>query len=142
MKKDINDVWEKCGVFSKLAEAYRAQVNHKALEKIKAQLTEEHATWEANGKDLECDSIFYIDTCCPDFVVFGHYEGSVFNVFPSGKFYMPWTSNQTDKDVLKDEIWRETIEEELEKHGLSLEHGEGDPCDIFLTMGFDTDLDE
>lgn len=60
------------------------------------------------------------------------YLGTVFAIMPSGKYYMPWTTNQTDEDVEKDADFIEALEEEAAKHGLGVEHGEGDPCDMFL----------
>lgn len=59
------------------------------------------------------------------------YLGSVFAVMPSGKFWCAFTSNQTRGDMVKDEIFRGVMEETAQKHGLWIENGEGDPCDLF-----------
>lgn len=60
------------------------------------------------------------------------YLGTVFSLYPSGKFYMPWSTNVTEEEAEKDEEWREAVEAECEKLGVSFEHGEGDPCDLFI----------
>ena len=46
------------------------------------------------------------------------YLGSVLQMYPSGKFYMPWTTNQTNFDVIKDQLYRECLEQIAEEHGL------------------------
>jgi hypothetical protein len=61
------------------------------------------------------------------------YIGTVFAWYPSGKYYMPFAcSNVTEEEAEKDEEWREAVEAECEKLGVSFEHGEGDPCDLFI----------
>lgn len=60
--------------------------------------------------------------------------GTVFAIMPSGKYYMPWTSNQTRIDQEKDSIFSETLESFLEEKGLYLTSGEGDPCDMFVGL--------
>lgn len=57
--------------------------------------------------------------------------GTVMGLTPSGKFYMPWTSNQTEDDVDADAEWWERQQAAAEAVGLSIESGENDPCDIF-----------
>jgi hypothetical protein len=61
------------------------------------------------------------------------YIGTVFNLAPSGKYYMPWAcSNVTEKEAEQDEEWYEAVEQELDQFGLYLESGEGDPCDLYV----------
>lgn len=60
------------------------------------------------------------------------YIGSVFRWAPSGKYYMPWTTNQTESDVDKDERFWEAVETWLSARGMWTESSEGDPCDIFV----------
>lgn len=55
--------------------------------------------------------------------------GSVFGLTPSGKFYMPWTTNQTDLDVTLDQAWWEALEAVVESKGMYIDtgdHGDGD----------------
>jgi hypothetical protein len=59
------------------------------------------------------------------------YLGSVFALTPSGKFYMPWTSNQTRSDETRDGAWWDALDEIADEHGMWIEQGEGDPCDVF-----------
>lgn len=60
------------------------------------------------------------------------YLGTVFSIMPSGKFYMPWAcSNVTESEAERDEIYMEVLENFAAKYDLSIESGEGDPCDLF-----------
>lgn len=70
--------------------------------------------------------------------------GTVFTLCPSGKFYTPWAcSNVTEAEAQEDERWYEQANAELEAAGLSLESGEGDPCDLFAAEYRDVeDTDE
>lgn len=65
----------------------------------------------------------------PGDVVATVYLGSILALSPSGKVYMPWSSNVTEKEAFRDERWRESLERQLGKYWL--ESGEGDPCDLF-----------
>lgn len=68
--------------------------------------------------------------------------GTVFVLTPSGKYYTPWAcSNVTEAEAEKDERWYEQAREELESIGLSLESGEGDPCDLFAAEYREVDDD-
>ena len=59
--------------------------------------------------------------------------GSVFSLYPSGKYYMPWAcSNVTEAEAEQDEAYREALEDVSGAHGMWAESGEGDPTDIFL----------
>jgi hypothetical protein len=60
--------------------------------------------------------------------------GTVFAIMPSGKYYMPWTSNQTRIDEEKDSVFMEALESILEENGLYLTSGEGDPCDMMVGL--------
>lgn len=58
--------------------------------------------------------------------------GTVFNLMPSGKYYMPWAcSNVTDEEAEQDEAFMEQLETEADEHGYFITEGEGDPCDLF-----------
>ena len=59
--------------------------------------------------------------------------GTVMNVFPSGKFYTLWTTNQTTRDVDRDERFSIALNKAAELHGGYIENGEGDPTDLFFT---------
>jgi len=65
------------------------------------------------------------------------YLGSVLSLYPSGKIYMPWTSNQTDYDVLRDEAFYSALETVADERGGWIENGEGDPCDVFFCVSVD-----
>lgn len=57
--------------------------------------------------------------------------GTVFALSPSGKYYMPWTTNQTVRDEIRDSAFYSALDDIAEEHGMWIESGEGDPCDIF-----------
>ena len=57
------------------------------------------------------------------------YCGTFMFIQPSGKYYMPWTSNQTARDVWADELFWSIVGERLPGH--SFVGGDGDPCDCF-----------
>ena len=70
--------------------------------------------------------------------------GTVFQLYPSGKYYMPWAcSNVTEEEAEQDEEWREAVEAALDEHGMYLTSGEGDPCDVFASESrwLDDDVD-
>lgn len=65
----------------------------------------------------------------------GHsFLGTVFALMPSGKFYMPWTTNQTEEDVEKDAKFGEALFKVAEEHRMFIENGEDDPCDLFACI--------
>jgi hypothetical protein len=58
--------------------------------------------------------------------------GTVFALFPSGKYWTCWTSNATERERKADLEYADYLLREAEKIGASIESGEGDPCDIFV----------
>ena len=121
----LQDIWDRHKVYDYFESKYLTDIEnefdwdniHKELDlkKPEALLNE----YEVGKFE---DSPIY---CC--------FVGTVFNMSPSGKYYMPWAcSNVTIKEALKDEIWNECLNEILENHGLFGVNGEGDPCDIFF----------
>ena len=72
--------------------------------------------WPGIVADAKLDATHDGDDCrddlgCDDA---GHggsaWLGTVYALAPSGKFYMPWTSNQTPQDVDRDSRWFEALE--------------------------------
>ncbi|MDD5059461.1 MAG: hypothetical protein WC516_09970 [Patescibacteria group bacterium] len=112
--EQIYDMWNKNGVDEIFREKYEEQIKE-GIKGIAEKINQEEIVRDENGEGY----------------VRRNYLGSVFSIFPSGKFYMPWTSNQTHRDVFKDEIFREVLESALEYEDMSLENGDGDPCDLF-----------
>lgn len=45
-------------------------------------------------------------------------------------------------EVCRDAAWREQFELEADRHGMFLESGEGDPCDLFVCQSREVDEDE
>lgn len=59
------------------------------------------------------------------------YYGNILNIQPSCKYYMPWTTNQSEDDIDEDRLFWETLKSEL-GNDLWVESGEGDALDIFI----------
>jgi hypothetical protein len=87
------------------------------LEKIKQQLNESESQIDIDGNEFK-----------------SVYLGTVFELTPSGKFYMPWCSNVTEEETLEDDEWYDEARYELLQIGAELENGEGDPCDLFAVI--------
>jgi hypothetical protein len=61
------------------------------------------------------------------------YVGTVFDMTPSGKYYLPFaSSNVSVKEVAIDEFWDDELEKMLSEENCWSESGEGNPCDIFI----------
>ncbi|RLG42607.1 MAG: hypothetical protein DRO05_00590 [Thermoproteota archaeon] len=76
--------------------------------------------------------------------------GTVFQIFPSGKYYTPWArsnlepcpqcrgkgcnfcGNLGSREAFEDQLFYEELERQAEKYNAWITNGEGDPCDIFL----------
>jgi len=66
-------------------------------------------------------------------VYYQTFLGTVFAIMPSGKYYMLWAcSNVSEEEASADEEFMEALEKVAEEHGMWVESGEGDPCDMFL----------
>lgn len=100
-----------------MARTYKSEIMSwdwdKIVEKCKGEETYDGAKWE--------------------------FIGTVFNLAPSGKYYMPWTTNQTADDVRKDEAFYAALDEVAEKHGGYISAGDGDPCDLFFCLPAEDD---
>jgi hypothetical protein len=103
-----------------------ARLNHE--KEYRAEI--EGWDWD-NIKNDAMSNDAIMDDFNPDCVYYATFIGSVFSIMPSGKYYMPWCSNQTDKDVAHDLVFQEILDEVAEKHGAWIESGEGDACDLF-----------
>lgn len=62
------------------------------------------------------------------------YLGTVFSLMPSGKYYAAWTSNQSSYNEFIDSAYSEALNKVADKHGLFVENGENDPCDLFACL--------
>ena len=96
--------------------------------------------------------------------------GTCFNIMPSGKYYMPFACSNVEKclkcdgkgeimnpnaetvecpvchglgseEAYKDQVMQESLEYFADKHGAYVHGGEGDPCDIFVSVVIDEDED-
>ena len=44
--------------------------------------------------------------------------GSQTALYPSGKVYAFWTTNQTGRDIIRDSAWQQAIDEVAARHGM------------------------
>jgi hypothetical protein len=58
--------------------------------------------------------------------------GTVFGVFPSGKYWCALGGNASEEEKDKDMAWREEMDELLSVFGVWIEQGENDPCDVYF----------
>lgn len=86
--------------------------------------------WEGICKDIKTDCFVNEN----DEIEGRVYLGSVLNIFPSGKYYMPWCTNQTRSDVIKDECFNDALEEVASEHGLFITGSDGAGCDVCAGM--------
>lgn len=71
-------------------------------------------------------------------IVGGAFLGSVTRLFPSGKIWTLWTSNQSWQDMVRDTVYREALESVANEHGMFIDEFSGDifAC-IFLDEGYE-----
>ena len=91
--------------------------------------------WE--GLKQECLDNLEEDYENPNQLIGACYLGSVMDLFPSGKYYTFWTSNQTEEDVLRDEIFWEALDKVTSEYGLHISNGENDPTDVLAYLVVD-----
>jgi len=121
--KDTNDYWSLWNKKSRNVEKYFLEQwadQFNRIRNIKKKKKKE-------GEYVKADKFDRENACYSQFV------GTVFNMTPSGKYYVPFaSSNVSVKEAAIDELWRERFEEVLEEENCWEESGEGDPCDIFI----------
>ncbi len=96
--------------------------------------------------------------------------GTCFNIMPSGKYYMPFACSNVEKcsncggkgeiinpndeivecpvchgvgseEVYKDQVMQEALEDYANKYDAFVHSGEGDPCDMFVSIVVDEEED-
>lgn len=105
---------------------------------LKAHYKKQINEW--NWWDMVCEArrnCSYNKYESPDSILASCYLGSVLSLYPSGKYYMPWCTNQTRSDVIKDEAFQEALEEVASGWGMYVTCGEGDPCDLYAQFCID-----
>lgn len=132
-KSELINLYDRTGALDKLAKHYARKI---CKDWKWIQL---HRTLNAQDPDarLHCD---FTDEPTQ---WYGIYIGKVYDHAPSGKYWMPWASNQTVKDELKDEVFFSVFQSILQGQDLYLHYGDGDPTDMYIIKEFaqDTDLD-
>ena len=112
-------------------------------EKLHLRYKEEIESWDWKAlKDSamnNCHVDHYEIQYDTPYVIASAFLGSVFALYPSGKYYMPWCTNQTIKDMVRDQAYNDALEEVAESNGMWITCGEGDPCDIFAQLAIDPD---
>lgn len=95
------------------------------------------ADWNLAAIKAECESNAEPDSDGDGDLIGRCYLGTVMSIYPSGKYYMPWCSNQSRADETRDECYGAALESALEDAGMWLESGDGDPCDLFACYHVD-----
>lgn len=52
----------------------------------------------------------------------GVWIGTTLGVYPSGKIYAPWTTNQTRADVVRDECFSDALQQHASKYGFFVDY--------------------
>lgn len=92
--------------------------------------------WRAIVADARANAEPDADT---DGLVGACYLGSCLSLHPSGKIYAAWTSNQTDFDVLRDDAFRQALDDVASEYGGYIGGNEGDGDSIVFCIGIDED---
>ena len=95
----------------------------KYSDKLKQRYIEEIESWRWD-KIRRDAQLQRIDGC--DDPVWIEYLGGVLNLYPSGKIYAFWTTNQTAKDVIRDEAFTDALEHVAEQQGAFIHCDSGD----------------
>ena len=95
----------------------------KYSEKLKQRYIDdiESWRWDKIRRDSELQRL---DGC--DEPVWVEYLGSVLNLYPFGKIYAPWTTNQTMRDVIRDNAFQEALEHVADSQGAFITYDSGD----------------
>lgn len=108
-------------------------MNHPTTNETKSEATlEDLIGWET--EDLKKAINEEDDIEVEDHIERHKFMGTVMRLTPSGKVYMPWSSNVSDEEAKKDEDWWDKLNEILSANKMFVFSGEGDPCDIFIGM--------
>lgn len=95
--------------------------------------TEEIESWDWAGikqdalDNVEADSMFSDEQTGATFL------GTVFGLFPSGKYYTAWAHGNVNYwESYRDAEFGRALDDVAESHGMYISSSsEGDPCDIF-----------
>ena len=104
----------------------------KAQDALEREYREEIGSWDWRGIVADALSNMESDPDDDSQLIGACYLGSILNLYPSGKVYAPWTSNQTDYGVMRDEVFASVLEEFAEANGGWIGSSEGDGCDILF----------
>lgn len=106
-------------------------MNHPNTNETKSEATlEELIGW--NIEDLKKAIDEEDDVEVEDHIERHKFIGTVMSLTPSGKVYMPWSSNVSEEEAKRDEDFWDKLNEILSANGMFVFSGEGDPCDIFI----------
>lgn len=107
----------------------------KMQEQLRAEYTAEISAWDWTAAKSECMANVDDEADSGTGMIIGRcYIGSVLNTYPSGKIYAAWTTNQTDYDVMRDEVFAEVLDDIASMHGGWID---GDSGDLFFCIGLD-----
>jgi len=88
--------------------------------KLKAKYLEEINSWNWDKIQTGIDSNPQFNECGD--IVGYCLIGSITGLYPSGKIYAMWTTNQTMRDIIQDQAFSEALEEVTTEYGFYIEH--------------------
>jgi hypothetical protein len=109
-----------------MARTYRAQILSWDWARIVSDTEHDATSHVASGGTSEC-----VDGCDDDGHVGVSYLGKHWDLFPSGRFYAPWSATYA-WERRKDSSYAEALESVATKHEGWIESGEGDPTDVYF----------
>ena len=109
----------------------------KIREKLKEKYREEISSWQWD-KITDDTDLYYEEDFFSDEKIARKYLATCFEIFPSGKYYVPWSSNATDRDIIRDSIFVEELEAQAMERGCFVDY---DGSDIFIVFTKTNDED-
>lgn len=88
---------------------------------LTAKYTKEIEQWDWDCIKEDALTNCFVDE---DNIIASSWLGTPFGIYPSGKIYTFWTSNQTRSDVIKDACFIEALERVAEENGMFISYDE------------------
>ena len=110
----------------------------KYSEKLYNQYKEEIESWDWVGLKTDALTNCYFNQCNEE-VMTSTFIGTVMSLFPSGKYYMPWCTNQTIKDKIRDSAFQKALEDVADEYDCYVTHSDSDPCDMLIEFAVNMD---
>ena len=63
--------------------------------------------------------------------------GTVMALLPSGRYSHPLSDHRSEAEAEADMAWLSALDRVAGRHGMGIESGEGDPCNLFACLPLD-----